>query len=130
MRKAAAAIRAKTNIMSEETKPKKNKRQWMRYISNRYVLVTLFFIVWILFLDNYSRLNHRILDKEIDELEENKEYYQNEIKRDSQNIKLLKNPDQVEKYAREKYYMKRDSEDIYIIEYEGEKKDSSTYVPN
>ena len=102
----------------------------MRYISNRYVLVTMFFIVWILFLDNYSRLNHRMLDKEIDELEENKEYYQNEIKRDSQNIKLLKNPDQVEKYAREKYYMKRDSEDIYIIEYEGEKKDSSTYVPN
>ncbi|MBD3582487.1 FtsB family cell division protein [Flavobacterium selenitireducens] len=119
--------------MSEETvekKEKKTKRKWMRFIGNRYVLVSLFFIVWILFLDNYSRLNHRMLDKEIEELEENREYYKGEIKRDSQNIKLLKNPDQVEKYAREKYYMKRDSEDIYIIEYEGEKKDSSTYVPN
>lgn len=132
-RKAAAAIRAKPNDMSEETvekKEKKGKRKWMRFVGNRYVLVSLFFIVWILFLDNYSRLNHRMLDKEIDELEENREYYKGEIKRDSQNIKLLKNPDQVEKYAREKYYMKRDSEDIYIIEYEGEKKDSSTYVPN
>ncbi|NUY81028.1 septum formation initiator family protein [Flavobacterium sp. MAH-1] len=116
--------------MSDETKEKKDKRKWMRFIGNRYVLVTLFFIVWILFLDNYSWFNHRALDKEIEELEENKQYYQNEIKRDSQNIRLLKNPNQVEKYAREKYYMKRDSEDIYIIEYEGEKKDSSTYVPN
>jgi cell division protein FtsB len=35
-------------------------------------------------------------------------------------IKLLKNPDQIEKFAREKYYMKRDSEDIYIVEYEGD----------
>jgi len=38
--------------------------------------------------------------------------------KDDENIKLLKNPDQIEKYAREKYYMKRDSEDIYIIEFE------------
>ena len=37
-------------------------------------------------------------------------------------IKELKNDDRVEKYAREKYYMKRDNEDIYIIEFEDEKK--------
>jgi cell division protein FtsB len=74
----------------------------------------------MLFLDNYSYLDHRVLDKEINELEDNKEYYQQEIKSDSINIKLLKNPDQIEKYAREKYYMKKDSEDIYIIEFEDE----------
>jgi len=72
----------------------------------------------MIFLDNYSLLDHRILDKEIDELNDNKEYYKDEIKNDQQKIKLLKNPDQIEKYAREKYYMKRDSEDIYIIEFE------------
>ncbi|RZJ69541.1 septum formation initiator family protein [Flavobacterium sp.] len=119
--------------MSEEVKPEKKqkkKRKWMRFVGNRYVLVLLFFLAWILFLDNYSWLNHKMLDSEIDELEENKTYYETEIKRDSQNIKLLKNPDQIERYAREKYYMKRDSEDIYIIEYEGEKKDTSGYVPN
>ena len=74
----------------------------------------------MLFLDNYSYFDHRILDKEVNELEDNKQYYQDEIKRDQQAIKLLKNPDQVEKYAREKYYMKKDSEDIYIIEFEGD----------
>jgi cell division protein FtsB len=77
-------------------------------------------MVWMLFLDNYSYLEHRILNKELDELEDNKKYYEEEIKKDGENIKLLKNPDQIEKYAREKYYMKRNSEDIYIIEFDEE----------
>lgn len=93
---------------------------WFKFLSNKYVWVLLFFIVWMLFLDNYSYFDHRILDNQIEELEDNKEYYQDEINNDQQNIKLLKNPDQVEKYAREKYYMKKDSEDIYIIEFESD----------
>ena len=98
----------------------KQKYSWLKYIGNRYVLILLFFTIWMLFLDNYSYLDHRFLDKQIDELESNKNYYQEEIIKDSKNIKLLKNPNQVEKYAREKYFMKKDSEDIYIIEYEGD----------
>lgn len=93
---------------------------WFKFISNKYIWVLLFFASWMLFLDNYSYLDHRVLDKQIDELEDNKKYYLDEIKKDEENIKLLKNPDQVEKYAREKYYMKKDSEDIYIIEFEGD----------
>ncbi len=83
-------------------------------------MVSLFFVVWMLFLDNYSYLDHRVLNKEIDELEDNKTYYQEEIKKDKGQIKKLKNPAQIEKYAREKYYMKRENEDIYIIEFEGD----------
>jgi cell division protein FtsB len=74
----------------------------------------------MLFLDNYSYLDHRILNKEINELEDNKTYYQDEIRKDKNQIKKLSNPAQIEKYAREKYYMKKDSEDIYIIEFEGD----------
>ena len=99
----------------------------LRFLGNRYVIVLLFFIVWMLFLDNTSYLVHRDLNKQIDELEANKEYYLQEINKDKKSIKKLKNPDQIEKYAREKYYMKRDSEDIYIINYEDDeirKKDS------
>lgn len=96
------------------------KYPYLKFLGNRYVLVMLFFIVWMLFLDNYSWLNHRILNKEIDELEDNIEYYKKEIKEDSFKIKKLKNDDQIEKYAREKYYMKRKNEDVYIIEFEGE----------
>lgn len=96
------------------------KYPFLKYIGNRYVLVFIFFMVWLLFLDNYSYLEQRILNKEIDELNTNKEYYIEEIRKDSLSIKKLNNPDQIEKYAREKYFMKRDSEDIYIIDFEEE----------
>ncbi|MGV3460541.1 MAG: FtsB family cell division protein [Flavobacterium sp.] len=95
-----------------------NRYPFLKFFGNRYVLVILFFAVWILFLDNYSYIEHRVLDKEIDELEENKDYYIQEIKKDSTAIRQLNDPDQTEKYAREKYYMKRENEDIYIIEFE------------
>jgi cell division protein DivIC len=99
--------------------PFKNKIPY-KILLNKYVIVSVFFVTWILFLDNYSYLDHRVLNKEIDELEDNKTYYQEEIKKDKDQIKKLKNPAQIEKYAREKYYMKKDSEDIYIIEFEGD----------
>ena len=71
----------------------------------------------MLFLDNYSYLQHRELNKEIEELEENIEYYKAEIKKDSIQIKKLRNPAEIEKYAREKYYMKKTEEDIYIVDF-------------
>lgn len=91
---------------------------FLKFLGNRYVLVILFVSVWLMFLDNYSYFEHRVLDREIDKLEKNKEFYVREITKDSIGIKELKNPEQTEKYAREKYYMKRDNEDIYIIEFE------------
>lgn len=101
------------------TNPYKDK-PWFKFLSNKYVWVLLSFVIWMVFLDNYSYYGHRVLDKQIQELEDNKEYYQQEINKDKENIKKLKNPDQTEKYAREKYYMKKDSEDVYIIEFEGD----------
>jgi cell division protein FtsB len=94
------------------------KYPFLKIIWNRYVLVLLFFVIWMLFLDNYSYLDHSLLNKEIIELEDNQKYYKDEIASDSIKIKKLQNPDMIEKYAREKYFMKKDSEDIYIIEFE------------
>lgn len=95
-------------------------KPWFKFLSNKYVWVLLFFSTWMIFLDNYSYFEHRILDNQINELEDNAAYYQQEIRKDQKSIKQLKNPGQIEKYAREKYYMKKDSEDIYIIEFEGD----------
>ena len=97
----------------------KNK-PWFKFISNKYVISLLFFFTWLLFLDNYSYLDHRILNQQIDELERQKNYYKDEISNDQKSIKQLKDPDQIEKFAREKYYMKKDSEEIYIVEFEGD----------
>jgi cell division protein DivIC len=103
----------------EETKtsekPKK-KALWLKGLKNKYVLISLFFIIWMLFFDDYAYINHRVLNKEITTLEKNRDYYLNEIKQDEKQIQLLKNPDYIEKYAREQYFMKRENEDIFIID--------------
>jgi cell division protein DivIC len=106
------------------------KYPFLKIIVNRYILVLIFFLIWMLFLDNYSYLEHRVLNQEIDEIEDNIDYYKSEIKKDSASIKHLKNNDRVEKFAREKYYMKRENEDIYIIEYEDDNTTEKTKSNN
>ena len=106
--------------MKNTLKKRIEKKPWLKIVSNKYLLILLLFGTWMLFLDNYSYMDQRVLNKQIDELQDNKKYYQDEIKKDKENIKLLKNQYQVEKYAREKYYMKKDSEDVYIVEFEGD----------
>tara|TARA_R110002020_G_scaffold263896_3_gene478626 strand:+ start:6528 stop:6860 length:333 start_codon:yes stop_codon:yes gene_type:complete len=95
---------------------KKNK--WIRFISNKYVLILILFIVWMLFFDTNSYLIHNELDSDINALEENAEFYQKEINQDKSFIKKMEDSNEMEKFAREKYYLKKENEDIYIIEHE------------
>ncbi|WP_262501133.1 FtsB family cell division protein [Psychroserpens sp. Hel_I_66] len=76
------------------------------------------FAVWMLFFDSNSLIIHSELNEDISDLENEKEYYRNEIEKDKKAIKELSTEDGIEKLAREKYYMKKDDEDIFIIEYE------------
>ncbi|NEV94219.1 septum formation initiator family protein [Psychroflexus sp. YR1-1] len=94
------------------------KKPWFKFMSNKYVLLLTVFLIWMLFLDSNSWLIHRELNQEIDEVEANKLYYQNEIKKDRQILKELEDSIEIERFARETYFMKRPHEDIYIIEYE------------
>lgn len=82
------------------------------------MIVLVVFAIWMLFFDANSYLIHRELNKEMDALEDEKEYYKNEIEKDKKAIQELSTEEGIEKLAREKYYMKKDSEEIYIIEYE------------
>jgi cell division protein DivIC len=93
----------------------KNKR-WFRVLSNKYVLILLIFAVWMLFFDTNSWLVHRELDKELKDLENNMEYFKNEISNDKVFLKQLDDSTEMEKFAREHYYLKKENEDIYIIE--------------
>ncbi len=72
----------------------------------------------MLFFDANSYLIHRELNKDMDALEAEKEYYKNEIEKDKKAIQELSTDEGIEKLAREKYYMKKENEEIYIIEYE------------
>jgi cell division protein FtsB len=66
------------------------------------------------------------LNEEVADLEDEKAYYQKEITKDKKAIKALSTEDGLEKMAREKYYMKKENEDIYIIEYEDSLKSKVT----
>jgi len=94
----------------------------IKFITNRYVIILLIFIVWMVFFDENSFLNHREFNKEIEKLNNEKEYYKKEIKQDTELIDKLNDQEELEKFAREEYKMKKENEEIYIIEYDTLKK--------
>lgn len=94
----------------------------IKFLSNRYVLIFIAFAIWMLFFDENSFFVDREFNKTIDKLESDKEYYLREIEKDSKKIKELEDPEQLDKFAREKYNMKKEDEDIFIIEYDTIKK--------
>lgn len=99
------------------------QKKIIKFIGNKYFISLLFFVIWMLFFDENSYLNHHELNKEIDKLEGANEYFETQIEADSKVINNLKNPDSLEKYAREEYKMKKENEDIFIIEYDSVEKD-------
>ncbi len=92
--------------------------KYLKPFKNIFILIVVLFAIWMLFFDANSYLIHKELNTEINELEAEKEYYNKEIQKDKKAIKELSNDLGVEKLAREKYYMKKANEEIFIIEYE------------
>ena len=101
---------------------KLKKNRLFQLFTNRYFLIASVFIVWMVFFDENSYLNHRELDTEINELETSRDFYNKEIEKNKKIIEDLKDPEKLEKFAREKYRMKKENEDIYIIEFDTLKK--------
>ena len=91
--------------------------KFFKLFSNIYILTSLIFFIWIFFIDSNSILVNLKLKKEINELIDRKDLLERQIEIDKKIISNLKNPDSLEKYAREKLYMKKDNEEIYIIEF-------------
>lgn len=83
---------------------------------SKYLIIGIFFVVWMLFFDTNSWLVHRELNQEVDKIEKNKKYYLNEINKDQKLVKKLKDTSELQKFARETYFLKKENEDIYIID--------------
>lgn len=94
----------------------------VKFFSNKYVIILLTFTIWMVFFDENSLVNHLEFNKEINQLNQEKEYYESEIKTDKELIDKLDNEEELEKFARETYKMKKENEDIYIIQYDTLKK--------
>ena len=85
-------------------------------LRNKYLILLLLFIFWIVFLDDYNLINQNKMKNNVDDLKEQKEFYISEIKSDSTELFNLKNnSEKQEKFARENFLMKKDNEDIFIL---------------
>ena len=90
----------------------------LKVLTNRYVLILIVFCTWMLFFDENSYLNHREYNLEIEELKNSIEFYKKEIEENKKMIEALKDPEQLEKYAREIYRIKKEEETLFLIEFD------------
>jgi len=92
------------------------KRKVFRFIRNKYFLTILFLAVWVSFFDKNDLISQRQLTNQLKELEAEKQYYSDEIAKSKKEIQELEtNEASLEKFAREKYLMKKDNEDVFVI---------------
>src|SRR5215211_3577067 len=85
-------------------------------LKNKYLIATILFVVFIVFFDDRDIISNFRHTAELRDLEKSKAYYEQEISKTRQELKQLRtNAALLEKYAREKYLMKRDSEDIFLV---------------
>jgi cell division protein DivIC len=86
------------------------------FFRNKYVLTILVFFLWLLLFDANSLLDKFRAMRDLRQLERDKEYYINRIEDDKRKLNELKTSNEnLEKFAREQYHMKKPDEDLYII---------------
>ena len=90
----------------------------MKNIKSTYGVIIILFIFWMIFFDSNSLIIHNELNNDINELYEQKSYYEKEIVKDNIELKLIQSDSGLEKYAREKLFMKKDNEEVFLIEYD------------
>lgn len=83
---------------------------------NFYIVTGLIFLTWMLFLDSNDFISRYKLTSKLRSLENEKEYYAEKIKEvEKDREELMGNRELLEKFAREKYLMKKETEDIFIV---------------
>ena len=93
----------------------------LKWLTNKYALTGLGFVIWMIFLDANNYFIHAELDQQIKNLENDIEFYEETLAEDRELLHQLEtNPEAFERYARENFGMHKEGETITIIEYEME----------
>jgi cell division protein FtsB len=86
------------------------------WVKSKYVISLAAFVVVIVFLDKNDLFTQLDRKRELRELQQTKAHYSTQIEAERKELEQLKNnPATIEKYAREKYLMKKDNEDLFLI---------------
>jgi cell division protein FtsB len=87
-----------------------------KILKNKYALSAFAFLIWISFFDQNNLITQFQYQRELNKLEEEQEFYQEELKVIQEDLEELQsNPKTLEKFAREKYLMKKDDEELFVI---------------
>ena len=83
---------------------------------NKYLITFVIFLIWIFFIDTFDIITQLRMNNEFKQLKEQQEFYKAEIEKDSIKVyNLNNNPEEQERFARERFLMKKDNEDVFIV---------------
>jgi len=83
---------------------------------NKFFLVTVAFVVWMIFFDKNDLLSQYQYHQEVNELKAERDFYKTESEQVAKDLdELNSNPQKLEKFAREKYFMHKDNEDVFVV---------------
>ena len=89
---------------------------WFRIVRNKYMLVIVFFLVWMMFFDNNNWFYLNKLTDEAHLKQNEKAWYSSNIKASERKLnELTSDVKALEKFGREQYYMKRSNEDVFVF---------------
>ena len=89
-----------------------------------YLLVSASFLVWMFFFDENDFIRQFQMRQKLSDIEEEKEYYKAKIAEvQLERTELMSNAGLLEKFAREKYLMKRPTEDVFLVVPEKKRKE-------
>ena len=92
------------------------KGRLIKMFNYKYLVAIILFLTWIIFFDENSIVAHQKNKRQLQELQEQKVYYKERIKSDQQKLEDLKSgKENLEKFAREQYYMSKPDEDVFIV---------------
>ena len=87
-----------------------------KFFKNKYVLSIVVFVIWVSFFDRNDLITQMERKKELQRLETSKAYYETEIKNTQKELADLERDTRfLEKFARERFYLKRPNEDVFIV---------------
>ncbi|WP_295127830.1 septum formation initiator family protein [uncultured Chitinophaga sp.] len=85
-------------------------------VRNKYFVTTAAFIIWLAFLDRNNMISQYQLSAEVNKMEAQKDFYlENNKATRKESQELLSSMEKLEKFAREKYKMKKENEDVFLI---------------
>lgn len=98
-------------------------KRLINLFKNKYFLVTLAFLVWMVFFDRNDLLSQYQYHQQVKKLEHDRDFYLKQTAQVKQELhELNSNKEELEKFAREKYLMKKADEDIFVVVKESKEK--------